>query len=108
MGAEYETAIATESEQRDFAPRSNDDQYILFTGGTTGMPKGVVWRHEDVLMALGGGIDIRSGEKVSQPTDFIPKGNTGFSMVTYPLPPLMHGASQWSVMGQSPLGNSAP
>ncbi len=106
MGTDYETAIAGQSAERDFGPRSNDDQYILFTGGTTGMPKGVIWRHEDVLMALGGGIDIRTGEVVSHPTDFIPKGNTGFSMVTYPLPPLMHGASQWSVMGQSFIGNS--
>lgn len=106
MGEQYEAALAAQSPVRDFPQRSNDDLYVLFTGGTTGMPKGVVWRHEDVLMALGGGIDIRSGEKVEKPQDFIPKGNTGFVLVTYPIPPLMHGASQWGVMGQSFMGNA--
>src|SRR5262249_24116908 len=41
---------------RDFGPRSPDDHYVLYTGGTTGMPKGVVWRQEDIFFgALGGG-----------------------------------------------------
>jgi acyl-CoA synthetase (AMP-forming)/AMP-acid ligase II len=41
--------------------RSGDDLYVLYTGGTTGMPKGVVWRQEDVIMALGGGLDMATG-----------------------------------------------
>ena len=104
MGDQYEAALAAQSPERDFEPRSNDDLYILYTGGTTGLPKGVVWRHEDVLMALGGGIDIRSGHVMQSPSEFVDKGNA-FSLTSLPTMPLMHGAAQWSVMGGSFTGN---
>ncbi len=106
IGEDYEEALAAQSDARDFAPRSNDDHYVLFTGGTTGMPKGVIWRHEDVCFALGGGIDVRTGELMQDPSEFIDKGNNGFQIVCYPLSPLMHGASQWALMGQCFSGNS--
>ena len=41
--------------------RTDDDVYIIYTGGTTGYPKGVMWRHEDVWRTLGGGIDFLTG-----------------------------------------------
>ncbi|HUE06957.1 MAG TPA: acyl-CoA synthetase [Acidimicrobiales bacterium] len=100
----YESALDGQSEERDFAPRSGDDLYILYTGGTTGMPKGVVWRHEDVFYALGGGTDPVTNTRLTDPSVLIEKG-AGGGMVHLPVAPLMHGATQWSVMGQSFVGS---
>jgi acyl-CoA synthetase (AMP-forming)/AMP-acid ligase II len=105
ISVDYEEAIAGGSPERDFGPRSPDDHYILYTGGTTGMPKGVVWRHKDVFFALGGGNDAQTGERVERPEDIIEWAKRDPNQrCTLPIAPLMHGASQWAVMGGSFVG----
>ena len=91
---DFEGLIANESESRLTVERSGDDQYILYTGGTTGMPKGVVWRMEDVLMTLGGGIDAVTGEKYPTPEAFADKCLQD-QTVALALAPFMHGGAQW-------------
>ncbi len=102
----FEDAMASGSPERDFAERSGDDRYIIYTGGTTGMPKGVVWRHEDVFYALGGGIDAYSNERVTDEWALAEKAKaveTPLRSLT--LPPLMHGAAQWGFLRFAFEGN---
>lgn len=96
--AAYEDAVASGRADRDFPARSGDDLYILYTGGTTGYPKGVMWRHEDVFRALGGGIDFVTGEYVADEWTLAEQGRDG-AMVRLPAAPLIHGAAQWAAFG---------
>ena len=100
----YEDALAAGSPLRDFEPRSEEDLYILYTGGTTGMPKGVVWQHKDVVFALGGGVDPTTNTRLERPEEFVERGQ-GFVITHLPIAPLMHGATQWSVLGRSFVGD---
>jgi len=96
---DFEDAMASGSPERDFAPRSGGDRYILYTGGTTGMPKGVVWRHEDVFFALGGGIDAYTNERITHDGQLAEKAAASpAGMVSLNTPPLMHGAAQWGAL----------
>ncbi len=95
----YEEALAAQSGQRDFEPRSDDDIYILYTGGTTGYPKGVVWRHEDVWRVLGGGIDFLTGERIEDEHRMSRDALDAPPATSLVLAPLMHGAAQWTTLG---------
>ncbi len=95
---EYEKALASGSPERDFGPRSGDDLYIIYTGGTTGMPKGVMWRHEDVFFAgLQGGNP--GGEPISRPEQLAELvAANPMPMTTLPVAPFIHGAAQWGAL----------
>jgi acyl-CoA synthetase (AMP-forming)/AMP-acid ligase II len=91
--ADYETAVRTSSAARDFGPRSGADLFIIYTGGTTGMPKGVMWRHEDFFFAcLGGGNP--GGEPVGSPEDVARNARARAPASVLTVPPLIHGAAQ--------------
>ena len=107
-------ALTAASPARDFGERSPDDHYVLYTGGTTGMPKGVVWRQEDIFFgALGGGNP--GGPPITAPEDiarsvvdnpaqrlraFLAPDEPGPAQyVALALGPLMHASGQWSALG---------
>jgi acyl-CoA synthetase (AMP-forming)/AMP-acid ligase II len=109
----YEELLSRGDPHTGFGPRSADDHYILYTGGTTGWPKGVVWRHEDIFFAtLGGGNP--GGPPISRPEQiaetvvsnraqrvgpFLPEGHPGPpEFVCLPLGPLVHASGQWSAL----------
>ncbi|MEU1196580.1 acyl-CoA synthetase [Streptomyces sp. NPDC005813] len=89
----FDDAEAAGSPGRGFPARSADDQFIIYTGGTTGMPKGVMWRQEDLFFAgLGGGAP--TGEPVKRPEELAERVAAGGEGITFfPTPPLMHGTS---------------
>ena len=96
--ADYEQVLEAQSADRDFGERSGDDVYMLYTGGTTGAPKGVMWRHEDVIMVLGGGIDFLTREVVADEWELAKKGAESGPINSHALPPLIHGGAQWAIL----------
>ncbi|MGN6606869.1 MAG: acyl-CoA synthetase [Jatrophihabitans sp.] len=96
QGVAYTEALASSRGDRDFEQRSGDDLYILYTGGTTGQPKGVLWRHEDVWRTLGGGIDFLTGTPLESEWAQAEAGKASGGLRRLCLAPLIHGNAQWA------------
>ena len=102
---EYEAALAAASSKRYDQPRSPDDLYILYTGGTTGMPKGVMWRQEDFFHSTIGAL-MGSGQTFESPEQVMEMARNGGTIVGFPVAPLMHGAAQWVALMLLLQGNT--
>ena len=86
----------TRPPRRDWSP---DDVYMLYTGGTTGRPKGVLWRQADAIVAAFNVVD-RAGrpfESVHAAAEAARSRRR--PPIVLPAPPFMHGAAQWLALG---------
>ena len=103
---DYESIVATPPPASGMPTPSGDDLYILYTGGTTGMPKGVLWRQHDIFMsAMGGRPFLAGGEPLKSYDDLVAqvRAQAGFRSLLL-IPPLMHGAAQWGVFNAISTG----
>lgn len=91
----FEDAFVGHPDERDFGERSPDDLYIIYTGGTTGMPRGVMWRHEDVFFAGLQGGKPGPGE-IKSPEELAKVVSSGRGMCVVPTAAFIHGAAQWA------------
>jgi acyl-CoA synthetase (AMP-forming)/AMP-acid ligase II len=97
-GLDYASFVSAGSGERRFEPRSGKDLYVIYTGGTTGMPRGVMWRHEDVFFAgLQGGNP--GGPAIERPEELAELvGGREESLTFFPAAPFIHGAAQWAAL----------
>ena len=93
---DYEQALAGASDERPPVQPSEDDLYMVYTGGTTGKPKGVIWRQQDIFFAaLGGRLPGGLGSLASV-DELRERVEYGGMLRLLPAPPLMHGAAHWA------------
>jgi len=99
----YETAAAGATERTAPPwPRTGDDLYLLYTGGTTGMPKGVMWRQDDLFSRLNAGNLLRVPEDGG--TEGVRKTIVGAGPLHLPACPLMHGTGGFTAMAAMTVG----
>ncbi|AKK25447.1 acyl-CoA synthetase [Mycobacterium sp. EPa45] len=102
---DYESIISTPAPAGGMPTPRGDDLYILYTGGTTGMPKGVLWRQHDIFMSAMGGRPFGAEKSLESYEELAEQArlNAGFRSVLM-IPPLMHGAAQWAAFNMFSTG----
>lgn len=103
---DYEAAIASGAAAPPPVEHSPDDLYVLYTGGTTGMPKGVLWRQHDIFMTSFGGRSLYTGQAAGSLDEIVAAAAAFPGARLMVLPPLIHGAAQWSVMTALTMGQT--
>jgi acyl-CoA synthetase (AMP-forming)/AMP-acid ligase II len=103
-GPDYERVLADAPPGRGFAPRSADDVYILYTGGTTGMPKGVMWRHEDLFFGAMGGAG-GGAAPITKPEEIEERCRESRTRCV-PACPFMHGTAHWMAFSALFIGGT--
>jgi fatty-acyl-CoA synthase len=94
---DYEASLAAASDTAPAVRPQPDDLYIVYTGGTTGMPKGVLWRQEDIFFAAMGG-QMPGGVALQNLEELLARVPYGDVMRILAAPPFMHGAGHWSAL----------
>ena len=104
---DYDEVVAGSSAPLDIA-RSADDLLLLYTGGTTGMPKGVMWRQEDIFRTLGGGVDpLVAGPKPQTLDEHVRNVDAGTNRQRLlPACPIMHGTGLFTALNALMNGGS--
>ena len=93
----YESVVTTPAPAAGMPTPSPDDLYILYTGGTTGMPKGVLWRQHDIFTSSMGGRPFGRDHAFASYAEIAEQArNAAGSMSLLMIPPFMHGAAQWA------------
>lgn len=78
-------------------PRDEADILLSYTGGTTGMPKGVMWPHKAFVFACAGGAGYFNPHGILvQPADIVSRVTDAYPLKIFPLAPLMHMAAMWT------------
>ncbi|WP_243060817.1 acyl-CoA synthetase [Nocardioides sp. SR21] len=94
---DYESVLATPAPAGGMPVPTGDDLYMLYTGGTTGMPKGVLWRNDDIYVTSMGGTPFGTNEPRTSYDEIAEAAVAGGGgMCLMMVPPFMHGAAQWS------------
>lgn len=102
---DYEAALASASPERPDVTWSPQDLYILYTGGTTGMPKGVLWQQCDILASALGG-RASNGDIITDLAQYSARATRHAPRRYLPTPPFMHGTAQWIAFSAWHSGNT--
>ena len=102
---DYETIVAATQPTAGSVEPSGDDLCILYTGGTTGMPKGVLWRQHDIFLAAMGGRPFGSDSPLASYAEVADRARQAAGAVSLLMvPPFIHGAAQWGAFHAITMG----